>query len=273
MDSEFKVGGTKNSEEFNNERLQVSSKGKRLFSFLLDFIFALLLANTITQISRKEHWDLALKSRDFQELLPFYGSIIFILLIKDIFGCSIGKFLLGMSIRLIHNFSSCPSIFVLLGRNIFLLIFPLESVILLKDDYARRLADKFFSTVVLDTKKTLRPILRIFLGNIILFGFFSTAIFFQQNSIEKTAVFQKAEKVIRAQASLKMLLEKFPEIEEPEMHLDLRGKKQNPSVVRVRIGREDFGKFVTVSLFLRKDPISWEVLDIEVTSVNQEGLD
>jgi len=263
MVAEKKKGFT-NSEEDSNERLQVSSKGKRLFSFLLDFIFALLFSNTIIQVFRMEHWDLALHTREFLELIPFYGSMIFVLFFKDFLGRSPGKLLLGMSIRNVYDFTLRPTSFVLLCRNIFLLIFPIEGVILLKDDYARRLADRSFNTVVLDDKKTLRPILRILLGNIILFGFFSVAIFFQKTNIEKTAAFQKAEEAIRNHSSLKVLLKKYPEIEEPEMHLDLRGKRQNASTIRARVGDEGFGKLVIVSLILSKNLKSWEVVDVEV---------
>ena len=47
-----------NPNKDNDNRLQVSSKGKRLFALLLDFIFALLFANTLVQVFREEHWDL-----------------------------------------------------------------------------------------------------------------------------------------------------------------------------------------------------------------------
>jgi hypothetical protein len=54
---------TENPQTPKDMRPQVSSTGKRLFSLLLDFIFALLLANTLVQIFRKEHWDLVMQSR------------------------------------------------------------------------------------------------------------------------------------------------------------------------------------------------------------------
>ena len=44
--------------QLNQNRIQVSSKGKRLFALLIDFIFALLLANTIVHVFREEHWDI-----------------------------------------------------------------------------------------------------------------------------------------------------------------------------------------------------------------------
>ena len=53
---------TENQELLKDTRPKVSSTGKRLFALLLDSIFALLLANTLVQIFRKEHWDLVMQS-------------------------------------------------------------------------------------------------------------------------------------------------------------------------------------------------------------------
>lgn len=250
-------------------RLQVSSTGKRLFALLLDFIFALLLANTLVQILREEHWDLVIQSKDLSGLLPFYGSITFVMLFKDIFGRSLGKLLLGMTIRKIENLEQRPSFFVLLQRNLMLLLFPLEVIVILRDSYARRLSDKWWGTVVLDDKKAVRGILRILLGNIILFGFFTLAILFQRSGIEKTAAYQIAEEAIRSHEALKFLLIQSPKIEEPEMHLDLRENTENPSLVRARVGDEETGREVIVSLTLRNNPPGWEVLKIEVKSLGE----
>ena len=74
---------TENQEKLKGTRPQVSSAGKRLFALLIDFIFALLLANTLVQIFRREHWDLVMQSRDLSDLLTFYGSIVFVLIFKD----------------------------------------------------------------------------------------------------------------------------------------------------------------------------------------------
>ena len=79
-----------------------------------------------------------------------------------------------------------------------ILLFRVEGAVILRDNYARRLADKWWGTVVIDDRNALRGTLRILLGNIILFGFFSIAIISQRSGIEKTAVFQTAEKAIRS---------------------------------------------------------------------------
>ena len=80
---------TESKTQVNQERIQVSSKGKRLFAVLIDFIFALLLANTFVNVFREEHWDIVTQTSGFYGLLPFYGGIVLVLLIKDIFGRSL----------------------------------------------------------------------------------------------------------------------------------------------------------------------------------------
>ena len=94
---------TESENQKNQNRIQVSSKGKRLFALLIDFIFALLLANTIVYVFREEHWDIVTQTSGFYGLFTFYGGIALVLLFKDIFGRSLGKILLGMTIRKIDD--------------------------------------------------------------------------------------------------------------------------------------------------------------------------
>ena len=258
---------TESENQVNQERIQVSSKGKRLFALLVDFIFALLLANTFVNVFREEHWDIASQTSGLFGLLPFYGGIVLVLFFKDFFGRSLGKILLGMTIKKIDDMEQQPTLAVLIKRNLMLLLFPVEGLLIMRDSYARRLADKWWGTVVIDDRNALRGTLRILLGNIILFGFFLIAIISQRSGIEKTAIFQTAEQAIRSHEKLKPILEQFPVIEDPEMHLDLRKYTSNPSVVRVRIGNEESGKRVIVSLIFRNNPPGWEVLEMEVVPI------
>ena len=253
---------TESENQVNQERIQVSSKGKRLFALLIDFIFALLLANTFINVFREEHWDIVSQTSGFYGLLPFYGGIVLVLFFKDFFGRSLGKILLGMTIKKIDDMEQQPTLAVLIKRNLMLLLFPVEGVVILRDSYARRLADKWWGTVVIDDRNALRGTLRILLGNIILFGFFLIAIISQRSGIEKTAIFQTAEQAIRSHEKLKPIMEQYHTIEDPEMHLDLRKNTSNPSMVRARIGNEESGKRVIVSLIFRDNPPGWEVLEV-----------
>ena len=231
---------------------------------MIDFIFALLLANTFVNVFRQEHWDIVTQTSGIYGLLPYYGGIALVLLFKDISGRSLGKILLGMTIRNIDDLELQPTLAVLIKRNLMMLLFPVEGAVILRDSYARRLADKWWGTVVIDDRNALRGTLRILLGNIILFGFFSIAIISQRSGIEKTAIFQTAEEAIRSHEKLKPILEQYPEIEDSEMHLDLRKNSSSPSVVRARIGNEESGKRVIVSLIFTNNPPGWEVLEMEV---------
>ena len=253
---------TDSENQVNQKKIQVSSKGKRLFALLIDFIFALLLANTFINVFRQEHWDIVTKTSSIYGLLPFYGGIALVLLFKDISGRSLGKILLGMTIKKIDDMEQQPTLAVLIKRNLMLLLFPVEGVVILRDSYARRLADKWWGTVVIDDRNALRGTLRILLGNIILFGFFLIAIISQRSGIEKTAIFQTAEQAIRSHEKLKPILEQYPVIEDPEMNLDLRKNTSNPSMFRARIGNEESGKRVIVSLIFRNNPPEWEVLEM-----------
>ena len=255
---------TESENQVNQERIQVSSKGKRLFALLIDFIFALLLANTFVNVFRQEHWDIVTQTSGIYGLLPYYGGIALVLLFKDISGRSLGKILLGMTIRNIDDLELQPTLAVLIKRNLMMLLFPVEGVVIIRDSYARRLADKWWGAVVIADRNALRGPLRILLGNIILFGFFLIAIISQRSGIEKTAIFQTAEQAIRSHEKLKPILEQYPAIKDPEMHMDLRKNTSNPSMVRARIGNEESGKRVIVSLIFRDNPPGWEVLEVEM---------
>jgi len=49
----------------------------------------------------------------------------------------------------------------------------------------------------------------------------------------------------------------------------LRVNAENPSLVRARVGDEETGKLVTVSLNLRENPLGWEVLDVEIKPISE----
>lgn len=245
------------------KQLRISSTGKRLLALLIDFVLALLLVNTLEQMLRAEHWDLMVETNRWTKAAGFYGSITALLTLRDVFGNSPGKFLLGMTLRKVENFMDVPTLQIRLQRNLLLLLFPVEGVVILRDPYARRLADRWLGTVVLEHPNPLRIPLRLLCGNILFFGFFGAAILLQGNAIKKTAAFQTAESAIRSHPELESLLLLHPELEEVEMSLDL-SNREHPSLVRTRVGDEDY-KF-SVSVFLNYVPVppGWEVGKIRI---------
>ena len=75
-----------------------------------------------------------------------------------------------MTIKRINDLDQQPTLNILIKRNLMIFLFPVEGAIILRDSYARRYADKWYGTIVIDDRNALRGALRILLGNIILFG-------------------------------------------------------------------------------------------------------
>ena len=119
---------------------RAASKGKRLLALLLDFILALLLMNTLDQFFRSEDWDLKMQTPGVEKMLIFYVGIIFLMVIRDLWGSSPGRILMGISLRNFEDLNTTPGISTRLKRNLMLLLFPVEGLVLLKDSFAFRLA-------------------------------------------------------------------------------------------------------------------------------------
>lgn len=250
-----------------NKKLRIASTGKRLFAFLFDFVFAMLLVNTLDQLFREEHWDLMRQAQGWNNLIRFYGAIGTLLLVKDIFkGRSPGKFFLGMAIRRAEDPLQQPSAGMTIFRNISLIIFPVEGIFLLQDAYARRLADRWLGTVVIDKPKVFRAPLRILIANFILFGFFLAALLLQSPVLKKTAAYQTAVQAVYQYEPIWDHVESIEEIEDPEMHLDLRSQSE-PSVVKFKINGKARSVMATVSLQYSKTvPPAWNVINIDIES-------
>ena len=242
---------------------RAASKGKRLLALLLDFILALLLMNTLDQFFRSEDWDLKMQTPGVEKILIFYGGIIFLMVIRDLWGSSPGRILMGISLRNFEDLNTTPGISTRLKRNLMLLLFPVEGFVLLKDSFAFRLADRWFKTAVLEHPKPMRVALRLLLGNLLFFAFFGAAILLQKSSLEKTAAYKIAEKSIRSHPELTLLLNRFPDFEETEMSLDLRNPS-SLSMLETTVGKGKLRNKVRVDLSLAGEPLSWEVMKVEI---------
>lgn len=263
------------SETNQNKKLRVSSKGKRLYGLLFDFIFALLAINTVKEVTKEEHWDLAsssgwlsIPSNSFEawmQVLPFYAGILLLMLIKDMFGgASIGKYLLGMNIRLLKDLKSKPSVGTTILRNLSLVLLPIDGILTLFDPYARRLADRWLGTVVVDNPKATRPVRRLLLANIIFLGFFFTVFLLQPYLQRKTAAYQIATTAIQNYEPLYQHVGRIQSFEEPEMYLDLR-ENGEPSIFQVLVkdGRKEAKVHVKLN-FLTEPKTTWIVSEIKI---------
>ncbi|MEE2717694.1 MAG: RDD family protein [SAR324 cluster bacterium] len=260
-------------------KLQVASPGKRLFALIFDFIVALLVSNTLQHSFREEHWDLVRREQTWIELLPFYAGLLGLLVIRDVVrGVSPGKLLLGLSARSREAILTPLDARRGLLRGLPLVAFPLEGIQVLWDlqkgtGLGRRFGDRWANTVVIENPTVLRYMLRILLANTILFGFFGAALLLQDSTLRKTAAYQATAQHLRTHPDTEALLARYPELNEPELSLDLRSES-GLSEVRLRIGppNEDSGHTATLKLqFVERPTPRWEVVELRLEEIREEN--
>ena len=111
-----------------------------------------------------------------EKMLIFMEGSFFLMVIRDLWGSSPGRILMGISLRNFEDLNTTPGISTRLKRNLMLLLFPVEGLVLLKDSFAFRLADRWFQTRSLGTSKTNAGRLKAALGKSSVFCFFGAAI-------------------------------------------------------------------------------------------------
>jgi len=158
-----------------NPTYTTSGITKRIIAFVIDFFvitftFAAIMLVGITVGLIDEN--------DLNELNSFWFLRILIIIsyfVKDSFkGISFGKWIMGIMIRDDSEQESVPSFLILFIRNLYLILLPIELVVLIFSKNKKRLGDKYSGTIVLNnpvTKSKLYRLLILISVFIFLFGF------------------------------------------------------------------------------------------------------
>ncbi|GAA0193722.1 hypothetical protein GCM10009122_56640 [Fulvivirga kasyanovii] len=127
-----------------------ASIGRRIGAFLIDhvamtfLIVALVFAALGTNFMNEEGVFKMIGTM-FLAMIPG----MFLYMSKDaIRGISIGKWVMGIMVRNEHDTSSPPTFARLLGRNLLLVIWPVEFLVLVTGNDMKRLGDRVFHTMV-----------------------------------------------------------------------------------------------------------------------------
>ncbi|MGK0290198.1 MAG: putative RDD family membrane protein YckC [bacterium] len=134
------------------EKTVIAQPAKRYFALLLDYTIIMIFLQGLGPIFAVQNWDLLSTNEMLTSLIPLYIIGIGIFIAKDIFsGRSIGKRLLNLHVSLLDPPKfTIPATFKLLTRNLFLIILPVEGIMMLIDKYCRRLGDKYTDTLVVE---------------------------------------------------------------------------------------------------------------------------
>jgi hypothetical protein len=125
-------------------------------------------------------------------------------------GISVGKWVMGIMVRDEHNKNEIPSFGRLFLRNLFLVIWPVEFIVLATNDQKRRLGDKIAKTVVLENpdKPTKLPRILALIGVGVIFFvfvFFFVGSAMKNSDAYKVAIIEieKNEKIITETGGIK----------------------------------------------------------------------
>jgi len=132
------------------EQPQLSSRKRRIAAFLIDhFILTFIIVSGTFMVLGPKFIDGS--ASDFGEKLMICIPLgLFIYFAKDSYkGASIGKWIMGIMVRDDKDSNSTPSFGRLFLRNLLLVIWPIEFVIMASNDDKKRLGDKVAKTYVI----------------------------------------------------------------------------------------------------------------------------
>jgi len=167
-------------EQTNELTIVKSSRKRRIAAFLIDhFVLTLLAVSIIFLIMGPDFID----ENDFGQMKTTIILVmvpIFILYFcKDFMnGISLGRWIMGIMVRDENNLTEIPSKTRLAIRNLFLIIWPIEFLVLAFNKDKKRLGDTYGKTIVLknpDKAKKSYRIIALVVICLVFFGF--TALF------------------------------------------------------------------------------------------------
>lgn len=243
--------------------LVLTSRTKRIASFLIDhFIITFFLVSIVfiyvgPNFIDENNLD-KMGSTMLAVLLP--GFLLYFLK-ESIKGISFGKWIMGIMVRDADDPSKIPSFGRLLVRNLFIVIWPIEFLVLASSREKKRLGDKIVNTTVVDSpqRPSKLPIILSFVGIGIVF--FAFVLLFVGTAMKNSAPYKvaiqeivKNDKILSETGGIKgygMM---------PTGSVSISNGHGEAQLQIKVLGNE---KDVNVNVYLTKEPDGkWEIIDI-----------
>jgi uncharacterized RDD family membrane protein YckC len=238
----------------------VASRRRRIMAFLIDHVSIVFLtvATIFLIIGLRDVGDGSL----FANMLPVMSLGLLLYFAKDsINGVSIGKGIMGIAVRDQNNPELTPSFGKLFVRNLFIIIWPIEFVVLLINDDKRRLGDRIAGCVVLsDSNSSERTVRVLALVSLLVLCFIAT--FFGGASMMKNSDAYKA--AVRHIEADQQIISNTGGITGygwwPTGNVSIRGKTGTADL-EIKISGKS--KDITVGVNLEKDSLQgWKVIEL-----------
>lgn len=132
------------------EQLNLSSRKRRIAAFMIDhFVMTFLMVSIVFLALGPNFMDENNMGKMTTTMLAVMLPGFLIYFAKDsIKGISVGKWIMGIMVRDTSNSNEVPSFGRLLIRNLFIIIWPVEFIVLASSQEKKRLGDKTAKTIV-----------------------------------------------------------------------------------------------------------------------------
>lgn len=161
-----------------------SSILKRIIAFMIDFIVIILMFSILIFLSIGLGFIGEEALDDSESLLGFKILSLIMYFAKDSFkGISFGKWIMGIMIRNDDEQKLIPSFWILFIRNLYLVLWPIELLVLIFDKNNKRLGDRNANIIVLnnpDAKKITYRIMILILTILSSFGIIALLAYLQK---------------------------------------------------------------------------------------------
>ena len=182
------------------QTLMKSSRKRRIAAILIDhFVMTFLMVSIIFIIMGPNFMDE--KNQDSMTTIMLLVMIpgFFIYFAKDsIKGISVGRWIMGIMIRNENDYNTTPSFWKMFIRNVFMVIWPIEFIVLAASNDKKRIGDKVTKTTVIKNhnkpKRLPRILALIGLGAI----FFSFTYLFAGSAMKSSDAYKVAIQNIEA---------------------------------------------------------------------------
>ena len=245
------------------QKINLSSRKRRIAAFMIDhFVMTFLMVSIVFLILGPSFMDENNSEKMKTIMLSVMAPGFLLYFSKDsIKGVSIGKWIMGIMVRDENNQIETPSFGRLLVRNLFIIIWPIEFIVLAFSKKKKRLGDLVAKTVVVKNlnKPTKTPRIITLAGVFIVF--FSFTYLFTGNAIKNSESYKIAIQEIEINEDI---LTKTGGIIDygmiPSGNINIsNGYGQAQLEIKV-IGKE---KEVNVSAYLTKEPNGkWELIEL-----------
>ena len=186
------------TEQMTELAFQKSSRKRRIAAFLIDhFVMTFLMVSIVFMVLGPNFMDENNPSNMMITMLFVMVPSFILYFAKDsLKGISIGKWIMEIMVRDEKNQNEIPSFGRLFLRNLFIIIWPVEFIVLVTDNQKKRLGDKVAKAVVVKNPNKPAKLPRILELIGVGIAFFVSVLFTAGNAMKKSGAYKVATKEI-----------------------------------------------------------------------------